>query len=94
MWPEADIQATSQRGPFLTKALRFSWCLRGLTGLILLAWITITSPLLLTRLLYESDDPQATLAEITRVVEVLEAALTEAENAQEKAPPKRGYFIN
>jgi hypothetical protein len=36
-------------------------------------------PLLLTRLLYESDDPQATLEEIRRVVEVLERALNEKE---------------
>ena len=39
-------------------------------------------PLLLTCLLYESEDPQATLAEIRRVVEVLEDALQSSQEVQ------------
>jgi len=42
-------------------------------------------PMLLTRLLYESEDPQATLAEIKRVLGTLEMALDEIE----MIPPRR-----
>lgn len=36
-------------------------------------------PLLLIRLQYEADDPQTTLAEIRRMIEVLELAIAEAD---------------
>jgi hypothetical protein len=39
-------------------------------------------PLVLTRLLYTADDPQATLPVIRRVIEVLELAMAEADGLE------------